>query len=378
MLITDTDAQIHQPTAFQPLSSSYLQRSRIVAIPACNEAEHIVPCLMALARQEDFLPHKVIVWVNNTQDDTRQQIHALQDALPFAVESVSVSYSPDQAHAGRARHDAMAHAAQHAPPDALLFTTDADGEVAPDWMKRTLEAFIRYNVAAVFGRALLLPSEFQKIPLHLHQDDEKEQAYAALLEHIKALLVPTPYDPWPRHSERSGASIAVTREAWQQVGGIPPEPLSEDRAFYTALRQAALPVRHAPDVKVYVSARLVGRARGGMADTIARRIMQQDDYLDDALEPVSICMLRTRRPLKENKKYLDIKNILSNFTNKPVRVKRADLHLHLRRAQRVIDFLLHKQAYSFFTVPHTAGDPAGRSRPAQYGRSPNDIDDKPE
>ena len=131
-------------------------------------------------------------------------------------------------------------------------------------------------------------------------------------------------------------------------------------------------------MKVYVSARLVGRARGGMADTIARRIMQQDDYLDDALEPVSICMLRTRRPLKENKKYLDIKNILSNFTNKPVRVKRADLHLHLRRAQRVIDYLLHKQACSFFTVPHTAGDPAGRSRPAQYGRSPNDIDDKPE
>lgn len=374
MLITDSDAQTHQPTAFQPLPSSYLQRSRIVAIPACNEADHIVPCLVALARQDGLLPHKVIVWINNTQDDTRHQVRSLQDTLPFEVESVCVSYSPDQAHAGRARHDAMVHAAHYAPSDALLFTTDADAEVAPDWMTQTLGAFIRYNVAAVFGRALLLPSEFKKIPLHLHKDDEKEQAYAALLEHIKALLAPTPYDPWPRHSERSGASIAVTREAWQQVGGIPPEPLSEDRAFYAALHEAGLPVRHAPEVKVYVSARLVGRARGGMADTISRRIVQQDDYLDDALEPVSRCMLR----LRKKKKYSDRNDISLKSSDSSKRVNRADLHLHHRRAQRVIDFLLQKDACKFFMSPQNEGNPTGKSHRVPHEPAATDTDDRPE
>ena len=42
---------------------------------------------------------------------------------------------------------------------------------------------------------------------------------------------------------------------------------------------------HARDVQVVVSGRILGRADGGMADTIRRRLAAPDTMLDDVLEP---------------------------------------------------------------------------------------------
>jgi hypothetical protein len=44
-------------------------------------------------------------------------------------------------------------------------------------------------------------------------------------------------------------------------------------------------IRHDPTVKVTVSGRIQGRASGGMADTIRRRMQQQDEFTDPGLEP---------------------------------------------------------------------------------------------
>jgi hypothetical protein len=45
---------------------------------------------------------------------------------------------------------------------------------------------------------------------------------------------------------------------------------------------------------VVVSARIIGRAQGGMADTIRRRIELVDEFLDERLEPVADAMRRGR------------------------------------------------------------------------------------
>jgi hypothetical protein len=52
----------------------------------------------------------------------------------------------------------------------------------------------------------------------------------------------------------------------------PGTPLGEDRAFFDALRRVDARIRHVPGVRVVVSARIVGRAPGGMADTMRRRV----------------------------------------------------------------------------------------------------------
>lgn len=316
------DDSMHLTAGHPNISQSIIRRYRIVAIPACNEAVHIATCLKALAAQQAIRPHAVVIWINNSTDGTLQCVEALAPRLPFTVHVRTVDYAVSEASAGRARRDAMACAASLAPEDALLFTTDADGAVAPDWMRRTLAAFARYKVGAVFGRALLFPHEASSIPAHLQADDDAEQAYAAALERISAQLAPDWHDPWPRHAEHSGASIAVTRTAWAAVGGIPDVASSEDRAFYQALRQGGFPARHAPDVFVYVSARVVGRARGGMAETIARRLIAQDPFIDDALETVAERMRRIRR------------HVIGMTVHPPIR--RADLPRHHARALRVL------------------------------------------
>lgn len=185
----------------------------------------------------------------------------------------------------------MSVAAEEAGSEGLLLTTDADGIASPYWIASTLSAIAK-GAEVVCGRAVLHPKEAALIPLHLHDDDEVECLYGMLLDEIHHRLDPDPDDPWPCHAEHSGASIAVTVEAWARAGGIPAVPSGEDRAFLRALRRVDARVRHAPDVAVEVSGRVVGRASGGMAETIARRIVAQDPFVDASLEPVATCALR--------------------------------------------------------------------------------------
>src|SRR6201999_3878982 len=98
---------------------------------------------------------------------------------------------------------------------------------------------------------------------------------------------------WPRHQQHSGASIAVTATALRRAGGPPAVPNGEDRALIEKLRLADTKISHAPEVSVSVSGRLDGRAAGGMADTIRRRLVSPDIFADAALEPAVDAYRRT-------------------------------------------------------------------------------------
>ena len=259
--------------------------SVVVAIPVRDEAERVSDCLTALAWQRNVRGQEVLLLLNNCRDDTEGVVRRLAPTLPLRVHVVCRAFPPDQATAGHARREAMQCAERIAGPDGILLTTDADSRVAPDWIANNLAA-LRGGADLVAGRAIIDPVEALAIPAHLHEDDAQECTYADLLDEIAALLEPDPADPWPRHSEHSGASLAVTVGAYLRAGGIPAVPLGEDRAFVEALRRIDARIRHAPDVTVTVSGRLEGRAVGGMADTMRRRTMAQDATIDDRLEPV--------------------------------------------------------------------------------------------
>jgi hypothetical protein len=66
----------------------------------------------------------------------------------------------------------------------------------------------------------------------------------------------------------------------------------EDRAFIEALKKTDARIRHAPEIAVTVSGRIFGRAIGGMADTIRRRLFRPDIFIDDQLEPACDAMKR--------------------------------------------------------------------------------------
>ena len=255
-----------------------------VAIPAKDEADELEGCLLALAAQRHSAIQGMVICLSSCTDDSAAIVRAITGALPFRVDIIDVTLPHDCATAGMARRLSMDRAAALAGLDGILCTTDADACVPPDWISANLSA-IAQGADAVAGRAEIEPIGAEQIPALLHAIDAKECDYARLLDEIRSLLDPDPADPWPRHDEHCGASIAVTVATYYRAGGMPAVPLAEDRAFFDALRLIDARIRHAPDVRVVVSARLHGRAPGGMADTMRRRIVRLDPFLDARLEP---------------------------------------------------------------------------------------------
>jgi hypothetical protein len=262
-----------------------------VAIPARDEEAELPGCLQALASQVGANIGTAVVCLNNCTDGSAAALRHIVPTLPFHLEILDVELPRERAWAGTARRLAMHHAARCVGPHGILLTTDADGRAMPGWVAANLAA-LAMGADAVAGQADIEPAGARRIPAHLHAADAEECAYAALLDEIACLIDPDPADPWPRHDEHSGASIAVTVQAYRRAGGVPAVPLGEDRAFFAALRRIDARIRHAPDARVVVSARIVGRAAGGMADTMRRRLARSDETLDERLEAATVATRR--------------------------------------------------------------------------------------
>jgi GT2 family glycosyltransferase len=270
-----------------------LNRARpatVVAIPVRDEAERIAACLTALDHQQR-LPDTVLLLLNNCTDATEAIARGLAPSLRFDLKVVCRDLPASRANAGHARRAAMALAAGLAGPGGILLTTDADGVVPPDWVRRNL-AGLGQGADLVCGRIVVDPIEAAMIPAHLHADDKLECNLISLLDDMAWIIDPDPYDPPARHTEASGASLAVSVAAFDRVGGIPPVASGEDRAFVDALRRIDARIRHDPAINVVVSGRIVGRARDGMADAIRRRMVRQDEFTDTQVEPAQNALRR--------------------------------------------------------------------------------------
>jgi hypothetical protein len=261
-----------------------------VAIPVHDEEDHIGGCLAALLGQSEP-PDHVVLLINNTTDHSAAIARGMAAGRHTRVHVIERRLPEAEANAGTARRLAMDAAADLVGPAGALLTTDADGRVPRHWVAANL-SWLRRGIDAVCGKAAIDPLDEAAIPAHLVADDAAETRYTELLDEIDSVLDPRACDPWPRHTHRSGASIAVGAAVYRAAGGVPPVPHGEDRAFIAALERRDCKIRHDPDIAVIVSGRLVGRAEGGMAATIARRMLAQDRWADERLEPPEAAMRR--------------------------------------------------------------------------------------
>lgn len=262
----------------QAASSPLLQAA--IAIPARNEAERIGGCLEALARQRDATggpldPRRfvVVLLLNNCRDRTLAVARAAGSRTGLDLLLLAVELPPPVAHAGWARRLAMDAAASllvvAEPGTGAILSTDADSRVAPNWIAANLAA-LRQGADVVAGVMEGEPGEFAGLNARCRQRCERQNLYQRQLDRLGTLLDPQPHDPWPRHPFRCGASMGVDLGTYLRLGGLPPEPSGEDRAFFcAALRQDAR-LRHCPGTKVLTSCRLDGRAPGGVAETLMR------------------------------------------------------------------------------------------------------------
>lgn len=277
----------------------------VVAIPARNE-EALLPRLIAALGRQTVLdrleaPLGVVVVLNNTTDDSLRALARAASLAPrLRLRVEDAVYPPGRAHVGTARARAMDLAAE-ASPAGLILTTDADAVPSETWIEANLRA-IEAGADIVGGRIVGDPEDEMRLGPGFRRRAGLHARYGALGDELAALIDPLPHDPWPRHRDHTGGSLAVRTAVYRAVGGMEPLSFREDIAFVSRVRAAGYLLRHPLDVTVTVSARTEGRAKGGMADCVAgwlREEAQGAPVLVECPEAVE-ARLRRRRRLRDD------------------------------------------------------------------------------
>ena len=280
-----------------------------VIIPAKDEAANLPATLAALAAQTDLrgqpLPvgsFEIIVLANNCRDATAAVVRRQARRFPHLVlHAAELSLPAARAHVGRARRllmdEACARLVQVSGPTGIIASTDADTRVAPTWLA-AIQAEINAGADAVGGRILAKIGGRALRPLRRLQ--VRDTAYRLLCARLEDLLDPDPADPWPRHHQHFGASLAVTAGAYHRAGGLPETRFLEDEALCQALRRHDLVVRHSPAVQVLTSARRQGRVEVGLSWQLREWLAMAQQQREPRVEsPVQLAARwRVRRQLR--------------------------------------------------------------------------------
>jgi hypothetical protein len=315
-----------------------------VVIPVRNEVASLPDTLAALAAQRDASGSaidpdrfEIILLVNNSDDGSAAAARAFASQhAELALHVVEIDLPEEDAHVGRARRLLMDLAAARLGPTGVIATTDADTVVAPDWIAMTL-AEIAAGADAVAGRILVDPVGFAEHDRHAQLFHLRDVTYRYLVTEFVARLVPDPFDPWPRHFQHFGPSMAVTVETYRRSGGMPPLPSLEDVAFYDALRRIGARIRHSPAVRVVTSARPTGRTDFGFAVQLGRWSQmgaRNEPFMVESV-PAIIARLTGQPPTGEPLAPIettigDLRRLLSEL-----RARRVDVVLTLEQIQPV-------------------------------------------
>jgi glycosyltransferase involved in cell wall biosynthesis len=247
-----------------------------VTVPSKDEEKLLPSALRALAEQTtiygDPLDHdryEVVLLINNTRDRSRQVAEHFQRLYPaFRLHVVERNFDKSHSHNGYVRRLLMDEAYRRlemAHGDRkIILTTDADSQVASNWISRNLEEFAN-GAEAVGGRIVISAGDEALLDPVTRAVQRYDHLYRRLVAWLEDLFDLQDHDPWPRHHQHFGASLAIAAATYRFVGRLPPRRHFEDIAFYQALIHHDVRLRHSNRVRVFTSARLTGRARFGLS-----------------------------------------------------------------------------------------------------------------
>ena len=215
-----------------------------IVIPAHNEESAIGRCLTAVrtAAEHPLLcgeEVRIVVVLDSCTDGTAACVAA------FGIRAFRIAAK----NVGKAR--ALGAAFHIAEGARWLAFTDADTEVAPDWLVQQLAL----NVDAVCGTVAV-------------EDWSPHGMHASLLcRHFMET-----YMDADGHRHIHGANLGVSASAYLSAGGFQDLACSEDVALVVALEASGASIAWSARPRVVTSARRVGRAVGGFADALSRAV----------------------------------------------------------------------------------------------------------
>ncbi|BAZ45055.1 hypothetical protein NIES4102_20720 [Chondrocystis sp. NIES-4102] len=292
-----------------PLSSCEIS----VIVPVRNEAENIEATLLALTNQVeldgsplDKKRYEIIVLANNCSDDSAQIARQFAKSQPdLILHVVEMTIARDRAHIGWVRKILMDEACRRLKligrELGVIASTDGDTQVAPTWIAATLAEF-ETGADAVGGRIITEPSQRKELDNATRLYFLRTVGYLYLIFQLEGYLDPYICDPNPRHHQHYGASLAVTAQMYAKVGGLPPIPSSEDVALYDALIRNDACFRHSQTVQVLTSARVMGRAKAGLADRLAQLKVMGEKHESFLVESATLIEARFR--IRRHLRYL--------------------------------------------------------------------------
>lgn len=294
----NTFADAVAPSAFLKVS---------VIVPARNEARNICKALNALRLQTDNCGkplnpqlYEVLLLVNNCSDQTYTVARNYQQKYPdFALHLTEIHLHPSKANIGFVRRLLMDEAYRRLSANGnlkgIIASTDGDTQVDACWVYHIMQE-IANGCDAVGGRILTRRSRSVSRIYHL-----RDVAYRTLLSQAEAMIDPEKHDPWPRHFQYFGASMAVTCNVYHQVGRLPQVPYLEDNAFHQALQRMDVRIRKTPAVKAYTSTRTAGRVEVGFSEQLKKWSGYSKNSYMQEVEPVGAWLVKfkSRRILRQ-------------------------------------------------------------------------------
>jgi hypothetical protein len=281
-----------------------------VIIPVKDEAQTLRETLRALSTQTSLtgkplnpLLYEVIILANNCADESAAIAHQFAEQHPLlAIHVAEITLPPEQAYIGYVRKLLMDEAYNRlmllGRRRGIIASTDGDTTVSPTWIAATLDEIAR-GADAVGGRIITNRQSRHALAPQAKACFLQEVGYRSLVAEIEFLIDPDPYDPWPRHYQHYGASLAVTAETYAQCGGMPCVRTPEDEAFYRSLLRINARFRHSPLVRVTTSARASGRSPAGLANQL-RKWTEMSTGSSFNVEPAdaTISRFQSRRALR--------------------------------------------------------------------------------
>jgi glucosyl-3-phosphoglycerate synthase len=235
-----------------------------VVVPARDEERLVPRCLEALAAQTAVGAdqYEVLLVLDRCTDGTAEA--ALAAATHRPELRLHLLDGPGRG-VGHARRLGMDTACERlralGRPGGLVASTDADSVVDRDWVAAQL-GLAAGGARAIGGRIDILAEDAAALPPTALA--AREQSIRHRVERARA-REPLGAD----HGHFSGASMALTAEAYGHVGGLEPRRALEDEALARALERHGVPILRSDSVRVRTSGRTVGRAPRGLAHDLA-------------------------------------------------------------------------------------------------------------